>query len=155
MKYRKHLRLAPSLYRQSGYFFVTTVARMRLNLFVDDGKSIIADALHAIPNRFFGWSVDMQEIMPNHVHLIFLNQKTNNQFSLGDIMKAFKSLTYFKFKNRLNFRKKIWQPNYYERIIRSEYELYIVREYIKFNPEKERFDWNNISKCNVAARLHI
>lgn len=33
--------------------------------------------------------------------------------------------------NRHPFDRKLWQRNYYERIIRNENELFKVREYIK------------------------
>lgn len=37
----------------------------------------------------------------------------------------------------------IWQPNYYDHIIRTEQELSIIREYIVNNPLKCEFDRNN------------
>ena len=38
----------------------------------------------------------------------------------------------------------IWQPNYYERIIRNESALNRIREYIMNNPEKEKYDWDRL-----------
>jgi REP element-mobilizing transposase RayT len=40
---------------------------------------------------------------------------------------------------------KLWQRNYYEHIIRSEYELNRIRAYIAQNPAKWEFDRENPS----------
>ena len=60
--------------------------------------------------------------------------------SLATIIGAFKSAV----TKRINLIRNssgitFWQRNFYERIIRYEYELYFIREYIKDNP----LNWNN------------
>jgi len=55
--------------------------------------------------------------------------------SLGMIVGSFKSLT----ARCINRARKtpgaaVWQRNYYERIIRDEEELFLIREYIRDNP---------------------
>jgi REP element-mobilizing transposase RayT len=60
--------------------------------------------------------------------------------TLGDIVGAFKSLTtnaYIRGVRELGwppFDKRVWQRNYYERIIRNERELNAIRQYIHDNP---------------------
>ena len=69
--------------------------------------------------------------------------------TIGRIIQAFKSITtveYIKgveYKNWPSFEKKLWQRNYYDRIIRSDEELCRIREYILNNPLKWEFDRNN------------
>jgi len=41
------------------------------------------------------------------------------------------------------FDGKLWQRNYYEHVIRSERDLYRVREYIIENPRNWETDENN------------
>jgi len=59
--------------------------------------------------------------------------------TLGRVVQMFKSkatveyIDLMKSKER-PYLQKIWQRNYYERIIRNEKELYMLREYIKYNP---------------------
>ena len=43
---------------------------------------------------------------------------------------------------------KIWQRNYYERIIRNEKEYLKIKEYIKNNPKMWYRDRNNLSVKN-------
>ena len=57
--------------------------------------------------------------------------------SLGAIVRAFKSAT----TKRINERrgtpgKQVWQRNYYDRVIRSDDELYRARRYILTNPDR-------------------
>ena len=67
--------------------------------------------------------------------------------TLGEIIGAFKSkfvtdiLSYIA-ANKLDMRGKIWQRNYYERIIRNAKELNAIRAYIRNNPQ----NWNKDRK---------
>jgi REP element-mobilizing transposase RayT len=60
--------------------------------------------------------------------------------TVGDIVGAFKSLTtnaYIKGVNQLNweaFNGKLWQRNYYERIIRNQEAYLRISRYIQANP---------------------
>ncbi|MBZ0201139.1 MAG: hypothetical protein K8H86_14800 [Ignavibacteriaceae bacterium] len=54
---------------------------------------------------------------------------------MGNIIKGFKSAA----KRRINELGKsyfLWQPRYYDRIIRNERELFFTRKYIEDNPRK-------------------
>jgi len=144
MNFRKHLRLSPEIYRQNRFFFVTSVSRMRQPLFVGENRMIARRTLNALPDRFPGWSVDTSEIMPNHIHLILECAEERSRFGLGDVIGTLKSLIYRELRHRSGIKETIWQRNYYERVIRDEFELYAVREYIRRNPDKERFDWNDV-----------
>jgi putative transposase len=76
-------------------------------------------------------------------------EKINLLPALGDVVGAFKSLT---FKVYLNWVKtndpsrhaKFWQGNYYEHIIRNERELNAIRQYIIDNPKNWEMDKDNL-----------
>lgn len=65
---------------------------------------------------------------------------------IGDIVGAYKSLStnfYIKGLNEKRwprFKKRFWQANYYERIIRNEKALNHIRKYIQQNPLKWALD---------------
>jgi putative transposase len=69
--------------------------------------------------------------------------------SLFDVVHRFKSFATARYRygvNHLNwppFPGRLWQRNYYERVIRNEDELSTVREYIRFNPLKWMDDEEN------------
>jgi len=85
-------------------------------------------------------------IAKSNRHMVLMNQKTgliNQTPTLGLIIRYFKSkCTYEIHKN--GFNNKLWQRNYYEHIIRTEYSLFKIRQYIRDNPKNWGEDRNNI-----------
>ena len=76
----------------------------------------------------FAWSV-----MPNHVHTIF---QPFPSWPLVKILHSWKSFT-SKEANKLLVRDgHFWEPEYYDRLIRSEEEFQHYVEYVASNPEK-------------------
>ncbi len=71
--------------------------------------------------------------------------------TLGQYIKRFKTLTtriYIKNVRKNGwepFKKRIWQRNYYDRIVRNEEELNKIRKYIKDNPKMWDRDRNNLN----------
>jgi len=69
--------------------------------------------------------------------------------SLARVIQAFKSLTTHAYIEGVNFQEwppfpgRLWQRNYYDRVIRSEKELANIRQYIVDNPAKWDLDENN------------
>ncbi len=77
------------------------------------------------------------------------NGPNYGQPALGDIVGAFKSLTTDAYIIGVYyaawppFYRRVWQRNYYERIIRHERALKRIREYIYTNPQRWERDRNN------------
>ena len=69
--------------------------------------------------------------------------------TLGEIVGAFKSITTNEYIRGVkqhdwpSFPGKLWQRNYFERVIRDEDELNRIREYIIYNPMKWTEDQDN------------
>ena len=69
---------------------------------------------------------------------------------LGEYIKRLKTLTTFiyidhvKNGNWPSFEKRLWQRNYYEHIIRNEFDLNRIRQYIHDNPINWETDRNNL-----------
>lgn len=118
----------------------------------------------SIPNHFESTNLDEYVLMPNHLHgIIFINESRGKgkafakdnidnddpllanalplrqvgtqSGSLNAIVQNFKSVS-TRLVNKSYFKpgNKIWQRNYYERIIRNERELNAIRQYICDNP---------------------
>jgi len=96
------------------------------------------------------------ELSPVGAHhdapVIYKNQLSVNKRSLlSQIIGYFKmnGTKQIKIIKSNNIFFKVWQRNYYERIIRDEDELYTIRQYIKLNPvnwDKDKNNPNNIVK---------
>jgi REP element-mobilizing transposase RayT len=110
-------------------------------------------------------TVDESIIMPNHIHGILIVGATlavaqsngagaRPAPTVGEIVGTFKSLcihdwlTYIKEK-KIDAVAKFWQRNYYEHVIRNEYELNKIREYIQNNPLKWDLDKENPGRAGV------
>lgn len=73
----------------------------------------------------------------------------NNRVPLSKIIQWFETMStneYIRNVKQNNwepFYKKLWQRNYYERIIRNENELNVIRQYIINNPLNWQADNDN------------
>ena len=106
-------------------------------------------------------SIDVFQIMPNHFHaIIVIGDKKNlpniSRFpdvssektifkspskTIGAIVRGFKSSVTSKIQKLENVDDlKLWQRNFYERIIRDEHELHRIQNYVRQNPEKWQKD---------------
>jgi len=135
----------------------------------DQGR-MLHDAWDELPTRFPFIELDQFVVMPNHVHgIIVLTNSTSGRSTadgssqgdhkdrpdgtgtLGRVVQAFKSTTTHEYilgvrqHGWLPFPGKLWQRNYYERVIRNEEELQRVREYISNNPLTWETDEENPS----------
>jgi putative transposase len=111
--------------------------------------------------------LDMFQIMPNHFHAIVViggKEKLPNLIgfpdtsspiakfkspvrTIGSIIRGFKGASTKKMRLIFNnLEDKIWQYNYYERIIRDENELNRIRKYIDNNPQKWQDDKEHFKK---------
>ena len=120
-----------------------------------------------------GVTADEFVVMPNHVHGILFIDDVQQQSdkhdlpqsvgahsraparrlprSLGSIIAGYKSIV----TKRINMLrgtpgKKVWQRNYYERVIRNEDELDRARHYVRYNPHKWPDD--PLNPRNLSAR---
>ena len=163
MNHRKSIRLKGYDYSQLGLYFITIATQGRKNLFGDitDDKMILNDVgimveklWCEIPNDFKNTKLHEYIIMPNHFHGIIqitvgadsisahCDTKNKIKTTIPNIMQSFKRHTTIQYidgvknKNWLQFKKRIWQRNYWEHIIRNEKSYQHISEYIVTNPQK-------------------
>lgn len=107
--------------------------------------------------------------MPNHLHFVIWLGPVGATLAvapdgagaspaptLGDVVRAFKSSIAVEWlkhirANRLERSGRVWQRNYYERVVRDEGELRRIREYIQLNPVKWQSDRENARRVPDAA----
>jgi len=103
--------------------------------------------------------------MPNHLHGVVVFQtgpvdyadndaprRTSVQRgSLGAVVGNFKSVSTRRINGlRRTPAVRVWQRNYYERVIRDEAELRRVRDYIAVNPLRWALDRENPERSDCA-----
>jgi REP element-mobilizing transposase RayT len=124
-----------------------------------------------LPGHYPGVRTDSFVIIPNHIHgIIVLTGSTQRRGesrirpregdhkdrpygtlagTIGRVMQGFKSITTRKYIRGIMeygwppFQKRLWQRNYFERVIRDEAEMNRVREYIIGNPARWLEDEEN------------
>lgn len=159
---RRSIRLAGYDYSQPGAYFVTIVCFRRFCLLgnmeedqvrlLDAGRMVERTWLD-LEKRFHLVRLDEYIVMPNHLHgILFLEEAQDPQsarVALGGVIGAFKSLTTNTYIQGVRenhwqpFEGKLWQRNYFERIIRDDRELDQIRLYILNNPRKWAEDEQN------------
>ena len=136
--------------------------RMQLNVLGE----IVKDCLVEIPRHFANVEIPVHSIMPNHLHSILVLREraqravpllTRDEHTEGfgepvagsvpTIVRSFKSAVTRRARIALkNHSLEVWQPNYFERVIRSTDEFRKTWQYFCENPAKWDFDPENPQK---------
>lgn len=130
MKAIKNVRLKDYDYSENGFYFVTICADNRRPILTGENEKIVQDAIEQLPQTLKGVSLDYYQIMPTHIHLILILDDC--ELKLGQIVRRLKAAA----TKLVGY--KLWQPNYYEHVIRDEQSLNRIREYIQNNPLVEK-----------------
>ena len=138
MRAIKNIRLKTYNYGSDGYYFVTINTNYGRPYLQGDIRNIVVAELARL-NTFEGVKLDYDIVMSNHIHVIIIFKKC--RYSLFEIIRRFKSKTTVfirKYANQGWQLQKLWQPGYYEHIIRNDNALTRIREYIINNPNVEK-----------------
>ena len=138
---RNSLRLPGYDYRRGGAYFVTILARGRQQFFTDPIlRVILKKEWKNLKSRFPAIKLDAFVIMPDHIHFVlWIDGRFEDRPSLSQVIRAYKFIVSNKWIN--HFRNtstgcdgKIWQPSFYDCIIKNRRHLLAVRQYIINNP---------------------
>ena len=166
-KYRvETARLRGWDYGAHAWYFVTICTHNRACYFGDAfNGSVVLSAIgkmvdqfwRAIPDHFPDADIDDFVVMPNHVHGIVIigrkhrysptvgpqislqppGSKAIERGSLPAVVRSFKSAV-SRWCALNGYPRSIWQPRYYDEIIRATADLEHFRAYIQNNP----FEWD-------------
>ncbi|MBQ8868167.1 MAG: transposase [Oscillospiraceae bacterium] len=153
---RKQNRLQDYDYSQNGAYFVTICVKDRKRLLseiVGTGvldcpqtrllnHGVVAEKYINKLNDFYrDISVDKYVIMPDHIHLLLtiINGQSRtpvptNIINRNSVIARFVS-TFKRFCNK-EYVENIWQPRYYDHVIRNQDDYNEIWEYIENNPTK-------------------
>ena len=140
---------------------------------VNDAGRMIETWWNKISDTFNNIELDEFIIMPNHLHgIIFIvgvapcvcpkdnslnlhnkgehtGSPLQGDVSLSRIMQWFKTMKTngyirnVKQNDWVPFYKRLWQWNYYDRIVRDDDELHLIRKYIMYNSLRWELDRNH------------
>ncbi len=95
-------------------------------------SEIVADRFHQLDDqRYHLWNY---VIMPNHVHVLFTPE---NHAALPAIIGGWKRVSSrLIHKTGLSTLNPFWQPEYFDRLVRSPEHFEMIRSYVRENPAK-------------------
>ena len=136
---------------------------------LNDAGRMVRRVWEGLAARFSVVEVDEFVVMPNHVHgVIFIREPlvvtdamegggAGSGPTLGEVVGAFKSVTTVEYGGgvrRMGWRqydRRLWQRNYFERVVRDERELGLIREYIVNNAVNWESDSENTDGNSASA----
>ena len=95
--------------------------------------NIVARALRCFNEEWYQLASFV--VMPNHVHVLF---RPLGEQTLSGIVKSWKGFTAREINKRIGKSGKLWQDQYWDRLIRNEQHFFRVAEYIRENPSKAK-----------------
>jgi REP element-mobilizing transposase RayT len=161
--HRRSIRLAEYDYAAKGSYFITICTAGReclLGSMVDGAVTlsafgeIVQEEWQRSASVRSELALDVFVVMPNHIHGIVMIETTDTNAnvgahgvrpvaslgrargSIGSMIAGFKSAATRRINDARDTKgARVWQRNYYERIIRNEAEQERIREYIATNPQ--------------------
>ena len=147
---RKAMRLTEFDYSRGGAYFITICTQNRKEIFgeiYDVGAciarppevrlsfcgTVVQEAILRIPMQYPALAVDKYVVMPNHIHLILLQNPTKH----GSAMRSPTVSTVIgQLKGYVTKKlgRSVWQKSFYDHVIRNEQEYLRVWQYIDDNP---------------------
>jgi REP element-mobilizing transposase RayT len=152
---RRSIRLPGWDYRRAGWYFVTINTRGSCHTLahVHGGRmvltrmgAIVARCWRAIPDHHPAARLDEFVVMPNHIHGIVIISRSGPAGgieglgyaagSLAAIVGSYKASCTRGVRAEVDSRARLWQRNFYERILVDREAIDAVRGYIRANASR-------------------
>ena len=150
--HRRSIRLRDYDYSQCGLYFITVciqrrewlLGRVREGVFYPSpAGSVVQRGIETLSLQYPGIAIECWVVMPNHIHFILeIKQRMHNPVSeksiaIGEFIRQLKYETTKQINQLRNTPGvKVWQRNYYERIIWDDHAHRTIANYIHQNPKR-------------------
>ena len=142
---RKHLKRLSEVYVQNPIYFITICAHGRINRLANDVFHAIATEVWRNCEIHCGWSIGRYVIMTDHVH--FFTTDNRDTRTLSDVIGKWKEWTAKYCCRRYQYTMPLWQPEFFDHVLRSSESYEQKWEYVRENPVRAGLvsvagDWN-------------
>ena len=122
------------IYLSNHRYFFTVVTHNRTNLFLNEKNvQLLKESFRYVQQRK-PFKIDAICILPDHLHCIWTMKEDSNYSIRWQMIKINFSRQY-RYINS-GFKKKIWQPRFWEHVIRNKDDFQRHIDYIHYNPVK-------------------
>ena len=129
---REHLhRLRNVWIKNPVYFLTICTAHRRKILPAPRVAEILVESWHAAA-KVHGWMIGRYVIMPDHVH--FFAAPGTDAKSLSAFLRDWKKWTAREIAAALPCSSPVWQPEFFDHILRSQKSYSEKWEYVRLNP---------------------
>jgi len=134
-QYPKRPRVKDFSYKGQFAYFITICTALKKKLFVSQEVFELVFNYLRETSKEFGFGIYAYCFMPDHLHLLIVAE--DETADLNKFLKTFKQKSAFYFK--MEFGEKLWQPSFYDHVLRKRESLNKIAEYILFNPVRKGF----------------
>jgi len=140
----RHLRRLHRVWIEDPIYFVTTCTFRRRKVLVPGTVATVLLEEWRAARKRHGWAVGRYVIMPDHVH--FFCSAEIEAKPLPRFMQAWKQWTSKRMASELHVPDTIWQPEFFDHILRSSESYSQKWDYVRDNPVRAGFveqadDW--------------
>jgi putative transposase len=128
----EHLRRLSRVWIKEPIYFITTCTHNRLPVLAQpEATDILRTEWHQALDRH-GWAIGRYVIMPDHVH--FFGKPAVEAKPLSEFMNRWKEWTSKGLAKRFTITPPIWQPEFFDHILRSSESYSEKWLYVQNNP---------------------
>ena len=131
---QKHLRRLDRVFAGDAIYFVTTCTKNRRPLLTEERIHMILIDEWTSACELHGWQVGRYVVMPDHVHFFARASDEDNTKSLSDFIGAWKRWTSRRINIDLASRGAVWQPEFFDHVLRSSESYSEKWDYVRANP---------------------
>tara|TARA_R110002096_G_scaffold55607_7_gene142502 strand:+ start:56 stop:523 length:468 start_codon:yes stop_codon:yes gene_type:complete len=129
----KHLKRLDRIFTQAPIYFITVTSFQRRRILSTKQMQNICEEVWANILPIHHWSVGPYVIMPDHLHFFF--RVTSDEASdLSLTIGKWKEWTAKYATQRLGIEPPLWQPEFFDHLLRSKTSLREKIEYVWQNP---------------------
>jgi len=144
------------LYTPGGTYFFTVVTYNREPLFADNNLVAQLRRSMRVVKAKCPFAVVAGVVLPNHIHCIWTLPKDDANFSTRWQMIKTEFSRHLPATTRKDGSKTVWQPRFYEHLIRDDEDFHRHLDYIHYNPVRHGLvatpaEWGHSSFARFAA----
>ncbi len=135
MPYKRKPRLPNFDYLGRHRYFITICTDQKQPLLEDSERVNAAIAVLAEKSHEHGFTVWGYCFIPDHLHLLLEGEREDADMQA--FVRGFKQKTGYRYRSETTAARQLWQPGYYDRVLRRDEDLQEVLKYIFNNPVRK------------------